>query len=91
MPGPLFQSGWQRAGKARRQLRRSARLGTNQKFCKIRQILLAIRLRNIYQDDLFWGEQNDWAPRAIGSGAQFAFPACLPARRREIWLADCLD
>lgn len=43
-------------------------------------ILLVLCTRGPYPEDLFWGEQNDWAPRAIGSGAQLLSRASLGRR-----------
>lgn len=45
---------------------------SSRKIDKFFTILLALRVHYILSKGLFWGEQNDWAPRAIGSGAQFA-------------------
>jgi hypothetical protein len=88
----VVQSREQHGVKARRQRRGYARLGTESKHLQDSgDFLLAMRVRDILSRGQFWGELNDWAPRAIGSGAQFVFPAFLPAHRREIWLADCLD
>jgi hypothetical protein len=42
-----------------------------------RTILLAMCVRVTLSRGQFWGELNDWALRAFGSGAQFAFPASL--------------
>ena len=80
----VVQSREQRGGKTRRPRRRDAQArDLNQRIYKSLAILLAICVAISYPEGLFWGEQNDWAPRAIGSGAQFAFCAS--------WLADCLD